>query len=114
MFYLAIGNASLMLLISYCYGILYRSIAISSLLSKIFDNVIIERQQDFLSISNYQFGFNVKSSTVLCTTMVNETIQYYTEKRGKSVFYCYLMYPKLLTRFSMKNYLNCYLLEMCV
>ena len=27
---------------------MYRSIAISSLLSKIFDNVVIERQQDFL------------------------------------------------------------------
>ena len=50
---------------------MYRSIAISSLLSKIFD-VIIERQQDFLSTSNYQFGFIAKSSTVLCTTMVNE------------------------------------------
>ena len=32
---------------------MYRSIAISSLLSKILDNVIIERQQDFLSTSNY-------------------------------------------------------------
>ena len=27
---------------------MYRSIAISSLLSKMFDNVVIERQQDFL------------------------------------------------------------------
>ena len=44
---------------------MYRSIAISSLLSKILDNVIIERQQDFLSTSNYQFGFKAKSSTVL-------------------------------------------------
>ena len=34
---------------------MYRSIAISSLLSKIF-NVIIERQQDFLSTSNCQFA----------------------------------------------------------
>ena len=65
---------------------MYRSIAISSLLSKILDNVIIERQQDFLSTSNYQFGFKAKSSTVLCTTMVNETIQYYTEKGGRAVY----------------------------
>ena len=36
---------------------MYRSIAISSLLSKIFDNVIIERQQNLLSTSNYQFVF---------------------------------------------------------
>ena len=65
---------------------MYRSIAISSLLSKILDNVIIERQQDFLSTSNYQFGNKAKSSTVLCTTMVNETIQYYTEKCGRAVY----------------------------
>ena len=49
---------------------MYRSIAISSLLSKIFDNVIIERQQDFVSTSNYQFVFKAKSSTVLCTRNV--------------------------------------------
>ena len=65
---------------------MYRSIAISSLLSNIFDNVIIERQQDFLSTSNYQFGFKAISSTVLCTTMVNETIQYYIENGGQAVY----------------------------
>ena len=93
---------------------MYRSIAISSLLSKIFDNVVIERQQDFLSTSNYQFGFKAKSSTVLCTTMVNETIQYYMKMGVKLYIYCYLMHPKLLIRFRMKNYLNCYWLAMYV
>ena len=65
---------------------MYRSIAKSSLLSKIVDNVIIELQQDFLSTSNYQFGCKAKSFTVLCTTMVKETIQYYTEKGGRAVY----------------------------
>ena len=65
---------------------MYRSIAISSLLSKILHNIIIERQQDFLSTSNYQFGFKAKSSTVLCTTMVNETTLYYTENGGRAVY----------------------------
>ena len=88
---------------------MYRSIAISSLLSKILDNVIIERQQDFLSTSNYQFGFKAKSSAVLCTTMVNEIIQYYTEKGGRELsICCYLMLPKLLIKFHMKSYSNCY------
>ena len=32
------------------------------------------------------FGFKSKSSTVLCTTMVTETIQYYTENGCKGVF----------------------------
>ena len=35
---------------------MYRSIAMRSLLSNTSDNVIIERQQDFLLTSNYQFG----------------------------------------------------------
>ena len=87
---------------------MYRIIAKNSLLCQILDNVIIERQQDFLSTLNYQFGFKAKSSTVLCTTMVNETIQYYTEKVAELSICCYLMLPKLLIKFHMKSYSNCY------
>ena len=47
----------------------YRSIAISSLMSKILDNVIIEQQLS-LATSSYQFGFKFKASTALCTTMM--------------------------------------------
>ena len=47
------------------------SFAISSLLSKIFDNVTIERQQDILSTSNYHFGIKAISSTVLCTNVIH-------------------------------------------
>ena len=57
---------------------MYRSIAISSIMSKILNNVIIEQQQLSLSTSSYQFGFKSKASTALCTTMMVETIQYYT------------------------------------
>ena len=62
---------------------MYRSIAVvycSSIMSKILDNVIIEQQQFALSISAYQCGFKSKASTVLCSTMVVETVQYYLEK----------------------------------
>jgi len=41
---------------------MYRSIAISSLLSKILDNIIIDKQRASLSTSNYQFGFKANSS----------------------------------------------------
>ena len=64
----------------------YRSIAISSLLGKILDHIIIEKQSDPLKTCNYQFGFKAKSSTVLCSTMVNETVQYYTENGSKPVY----------------------------
>ena len=61
----------------------YSSIAISSLLSKLLDYVIIKQQNISLKTSDYQFGFKPKSSTILCTTMVKETIQYYSENGGK-------------------------------
>ena len=64
----------------------YRSIAISSLLGKILDRIIIEKQSEALKTCNYQFGFKTKSSTVLCSSMVNETVQYYTENTGKLVY----------------------------
>ena len=64
----------------------YRSIAISSLLGKFLDHIIIEKRSEALKTCNYQFGFKAKSSTVLCSTMVNETVQYYTENGGKPVY----------------------------
>ena len=64
----------------------YRSIAISSILSKVLDYIIIDNQKLALQTSGYQFGFKSESSTVLCTTMVTETIQYYTENGCKGVF----------------------------
>ena len=64
----------------------YRSIAISSLRGKILDHIIIEKQSEALKTSNYQFGFKAKSPTVLCSTTVNETVQYYTENGGKPIY----------------------------
>ena len=61
----------------------YCSHAISSVIVKILDHVIIDWLSDCLKTSYYQSGFKSKSSTVLCSTMVNETIQYYIEKGGK-------------------------------
>ena len=59
---------------------------ISSILSKVLDYIIIDNQKLALQTSDYQFRFKSKSSTVLCTTMVTEPIQYYTENGCKGVF----------------------------
>ena len=56
----------------------YRSIAISSILGKILDHIIIVKQSDTLITSQHQYGFKANSSTVLCSTLVIETVQYYT------------------------------------
>ena len=53
----------------------YRSIAISSLLGKIMDDIIIVKQSEALKTSNYQFCFKANSPTVLCSTVVSETVQ---------------------------------------
>ena len=42
--------------------------------------------QDYLKTSDYEFGFKSKSSMVLCSTIVNETIQYYIENGGKRIY----------------------------
>ena len=64
----------------------YRSIAISSILGKILDHIIIVKQSDALTTSKHQYGFKANSSTVLCSTMVIETAQYYTENGAKRVY----------------------------
>ena len=49
---------------------MYRNIAISSIMSKSLDSVIIEQHQLSLATSSYQFGFKSKASTALCSTMM--------------------------------------------
>lgn len=58
----------------------YRSIAISSLIGKILDNVILIRHHDKLSSSELQFGFKPGSSTSQCTFVLQEIISSYTER----------------------------------
>ena len=68
----------------------YSSITINILLGKILDHIIIVKQSEALKIFNYQFGFKTISSTILCSTMVNETVQYYTKNGAKPVYFLLL------------------------
>ena len=77
---------------------LYRSIVISSILSKILDYVIIDQQSDSLGTSDYQFGFKSHSSTMLCSTMLIETIQYYDENGRKPLYVLFLDARKTFDR----------------
>ena len=77
---------------------LYRSIAISSILSKILDYVIIDQQSDSLCTSDYQFGFKSHSSTMLCSTMLIETIQYYDENGRQPLYVLFLDARKAFDR----------------
>ena len=67
----------------------YRGIALSSILGKIIDNIIIKSQLNVLSTSDMQFGFKEKCSTTQCTFVVSEVINYYVS--NKSNVYCILL-----------------------
>ena len=67
----------------------YRLIAITSLLLKLIDHMILEICQEALTPSIHQFGFQRGKSTTLCTFAVKETINFF-RNRGSSVFLCLL------------------------
>ncbi len=51
----------------------YRAIALSSVMGKLLDHIIMRKCKDVFTTSHYQFGFKKSHSTLV----VNETIQYY-------------------------------------
>ena len=62
----------------------YRCIAISSILGKILDHIIIVKQSDALTTSQHQYGFKANSSTVLCSTIRPAAQEIYLRKRSQS------------------------------
>ena len=67
----------------------YRLIAISSLMLKILDYIILDLYSDNFTIENLQFGFQKNCSTSMCTWVLMETINYFTN-RGGPVYVCLL------------------------
>ena len=59
----------------------YRAIALSSVFGKFFDKIVIEKQVEQLGTSELQFGYKTKSSTVVCSTVLMETIEYYISRK---------------------------------
>ena len=55
----------------------YRSIAISSVILKLLDWVIILLYKDSLHLDTLQFSYQPNCSTTMCTWMVIETIDYF-------------------------------------
>ena len=55
----------------------YRGIALSSVISKVLDLVILNTNRHVLDTCELQFGFKSKHSTTQCTYVINEIVQYY-------------------------------------
>ena len=67
----------------------YRSIAISSLILKLLDWVVIINYGHLIKCNDFQFGFQELSSTSLCSWVVFETIDQYL-RNGSDVYGCLL------------------------
>ena len=61
----------------------YRGITLTSLIFKLVDIIIIDKQPVLSESSDLQFGFKDKSSTTQCTFVRNEVIEYYLRNGGK-------------------------------
>lgn len=75
----------------------YRGIALSSIVGKIFDRIILNNHYDKMSSSDMQFGFKPDHSTSQCTFVLNEIIQYY-RNNGSNVNVCMLDASKAFDR----------------
>jgi hypothetical protein len=73
----------------------YRPIALTTIISKIFECIILQRCE--VIISDNQFGFKKQHSTDLCLYAFKETVSYYVE-HGSPVFACFLDASKAFDR----------------
>ena len=71
------------------YNATVSDIALSSILGKIFDYVILDKYSEKLSTCDLQFSFKRNRSTHMCTMVLKETISYYV-KNSSSVFCTFL------------------------
>ena len=70
---------------SLCKSSNYRSIALSSVIGKVLDVVIMTKCSKELLTSNLQFGFKKFHSSAICTTVFKEIVHHYVN-RGSNVY----------------------------
>ena len=67
----------------------YRPIALSSITSKVFENIILLRLEEYIWTTDNQFGFKSGHSTGLCIYALSELIEYF-KGRSTSVYVAYI------------------------
>ena len=77
----------------------YRPIAIATAISKVFENILLNRMVDYLETSNNQFGFKAGHSTDLCIYAIKEVIGYYRDL-NTPVFICFVDIKSAFDRLS--------------
>ena len=75
----------------------YRPVAISNIVSKVFESVILNRCESFLDTTDNQFGFKSCHSTDMCIYVMREYIEHF-RSRNTSVFVTFLDASKAFDR----------------
>ena len=75
----------------------YRPIAIASIVSKLFELVLLERMKSFIDTCDNQFGFKQNSGTEICVAVLKETINFYN-RNSSNVYTCFLDASKAFDR----------------
>ena len=91
----------------------YRAIELSCILCKILNNIIITSQRNVIKTSDLQFGYKSNCSTIMCSTLVIETIQYFTQMQSP-VYVLFIDASKHLIDCVILNYSIYYPSETCV
>ena len=71
----------------------YRSIALSSIILKIFDWIVILLFGESLGLDDLQFSYQKDCSTTMCTWLVVESVSYFL-RNDSDVFSCFMDMPK--------------------
>ena len=75
----------------------YRPVAITSVVSKVFEKMILTRYMNVLGTSCNQFGFKPAHSTDMCIFVMKQVIEFYTS-HGSPVYMCFLDASKAFDR----------------
>ena len=77
----------------------YRPIALSSIISKVFEHTIVNRLEEYLWTNDNQFGFKSGHSTDLCIYALTEFIEYF-KSRSTWVYVAFLDASKAFDKIS--------------
>ena len=76
----------------------YRGIAISSVISKVLELVLLDRIESLLVTKEQQFGLKGKRSCADCSFVLKSAVDYYLKKGNDKVFVCTLDLSKVYDR----------------
>ena len=73
----------------------FRPIALTTIISKLFEVLILNRYGDLLQSTDNQFGYKKKHATDLCVYTLKQVVDYY-RSNSSPVYICFLMHLKHL------------------